>query len=303
MRKFFEVWIKPALCAAVLLALSACGSAGYGENPEMMSASAARMRGAEEVLAEDYQREAGSGESDASPETAFPVDARKLVREASLRLRVTDLEEAEKPVQAALRKYSGYAARSSIQESSRSYTLRVPSAAYETFLAELSPLGTVLYREESATDVTLRYYDLEGRLATKKTLLATFQSYLGKAKNIEEILSVEERIAGLQAEIDGIGSQLKNLADLVDYATIQLELYLPVTADTSWKPGLGERIAELFGDFGDFLKTALVVITGFILYGIPVLALLALAYWLLLGKVGLLRYLWRLVRKKAPGKT
>ena len=231
------------------------------------------------------------------------MDARKLVREASLRLRVTDLEEAEKPVQAALGKYHGYAAQSSVREGSRSYTLRVPSASYEAFLADLSPLGTVLYREESATDVTLRYYDLEGRLTTKKTLLATFQSYLGRAKNIEEILSVEERIAGLQSEIDGLGSQLKKLADLVDYATIHLELYLPPAAGASWKPGLGERIAELFEDFGDFLKTALVVITGFILYGIPVLALLTLAYWLLLGKVGLLRHLWRLVRKKAPEKA
>ncbi|MCL1818240.1 MAG: DUF4349 domain-containing protein, partial [Spirochaetaceae bacterium] len=173
-----------------------------------------------------------------------------------------------------------------------------PSSSYEAFLADLSPLGTVLYREESATDVTLRYYDLEGRLATKKTLLVTFQNYLARAKNIEEILSVEERIAGLQAEIDGLGSQLKKLAGLVDYATVHLELLLPATASPSWEPGLGERIAELFGDFGGFLKTAFVVIVGFILYGIPVLAFAALAFWLLLGKIGLLRRLWGLIGGK-----
>ena len=261
---------------------------------------AGEVRAADSSAAKDAS--GGRGKDDSSPETAFPQDARKLVREASLRLRVTDMEEANKPVQAALKKYGGYAAQSTVQEGSRSYTLRVPASSYEAFLADLSPLGTVLYRNESATDVTLRYYDLEERLTTKKTLLATFRSYLGKAKNIEDILSVEERIAGLQAEIDSVGSQLKKLADLVDYATIYLELYLPVTANPSWEPNLSERIAELLLSFGDFLKTALVGIVGFILYGIPALAFMALAFWLLLGRVGLLRHLWRLIGKKTVAK-
>jgi hypothetical protein len=214
-------------------------------------------------------------------------------------LRVTDLEEAEKPVEAALKKHNGYAANTSAREDSRSYTLRVPSSAYQAFLADLSPLGTVLYREESADDATLRYYDLEGRLATKKALLATFQSYLGKAKNIEEILSVEERIAGLQSEIEDLGSRFKTLSDLIDYATVHLELQLPASANPAYKPGIGERIGELFGSFGDFLETALLVITGLLIYGLPALAFAAFAYWLLLGKVGLLRALWRMISKKA----
>jgi alpha-D-ribose 1-methylphosphonate 5-triphosphate synthase subunit PhnG len=81
-----------------------------------------------------------------------------------------------------------------------------------------------LHRSENAEDVTLQYYDLEGRLNTKRELLKTYQSYLGRAKNIEEIMTVEKQIAELQNEIDWTGTRFRALADTVDYATIRLEI-------------------------------------------------------------------------------
>jgi hypothetical protein len=299
-----RIYFKLVLCAAVLAACS-----GDGEREALFSAPAASpvQRSSadfqEQILAEQAEATAevpsgGGGTENPAQQAAFTRDRRKLVHEASLRLRVTNLEETGASVQAALKKYDGYAARTSAGEDSRSYTLRVPSSSYEAFLAGLSPLGTVLFREETAEDVTLRYYDLESRLATKKTLLVTFQNYLGKAKNIKEILSVETRIAELQGEIEDLGSRFKQLADLIDYATVHLEVYLPASESPAYKPGIGERIGELFGSFGDFLQTALVAITGFLIYGIPALAFAAFAYWLLLGKVGLLRHLWRVIAKK-----
>jgi hypothetical protein len=254
-------------------------------------ASAARMRSAPSA------GEAPANDAEFA-DAASAQKVRKLVKQANLRLRVPDLEEAEKPVQEALNKYKGYSAKTVIQENSRSYTLRIPAAYYDEFLSALGTVGKVLYRSETAEDVTLRYYDLEGRLQTKRDLLATFQSYLRKAKNIEEIMSVESRIAELQNDIDWLGTQLKGLADLTDYATVSLELYLPASASVSYEPTLFERIKDVFFSFGDFLSAALVVIVSVIVYGIPLLAFAACAYWLLLGKVGLLRYLWRIIAKK-----
>jgi hypothetical protein len=288
--------IAGALVCALVFFVFGCGG-GYEAAPDSMNSRSRSVEAAASIAAEPAADEGPSGgEGDAA---AAAQDIRKLVKKASLRLRVENLEEADKPVQAALKKYRGYTARSAVQEGARSYTLRVPSASYEAFLSELGPLGKVVSREESAEDVTLRYYDLEGRLTTKKTLLVTYRSYLGKAVNIEEILSVESRIADLQGEIDRTGAQLKNLADMIDYATIELDLYLPASASPSYEPGIGERIAELFSSFGGFLSTALVGITGLIVYGIPILAFAAFAYWLLLGKAGVLRHLWRIIAKKS----
>ncbi|GHV87585.1 hypothetical protein AGMMS50255_8810 [Spirochaetia bacterium] len=226
-------------------------------------------------------------------ELSGPVEkTRKLVQRASLRIRTTDPAAAEQPLFEAMEKYDAWAASTRINENSRDYTIRVPSAAYESFLAELNGMGKVLHRNESAEDVSLRYYDLEGQLAVKLELLKTFQGYLGKAKDIDEIMTVEKRIAELQNEIDWTGTQFRSLAHLVDYATIELEILGPINAPSASAPGIGERIAGLFSSFGDFASALLVILVGVVIYGIPSLLILILLIWLLFGRIGLLKKLW-----------
>jgi hypothetical protein len=173
---------------------------------------------------------------------------------------------------------------------------------YGEFLAGTAGMGKVINRSESAEDVTLRYYDLEGRLNTNKELLKTFQAYLGKAKNIEEIMSVERRIAELQSEIDRTGKDLRGLANEVDYSTVELVILGPAATSISYRyPNLPDRIKGLFRSFGYFLSTLLIIIIGIVIFGIPIALLLVFFFWLLFGKVGLLKKLWRLAagKKKA----
>jgi hypothetical protein len=238
------------------------------------------------------------------PETS-PGDAaeRKLVKRADLSIRVENLDEADASITALMEKHGAYAALTEAREnSSRQYSIRVPSSEYDAFFAGMSGMGRILRRTEFTEDVTVRYYDLEGRLATKKELLKTFQSYLGKAKNIEEILSVERRLADLQNEIDGTGRELRSLANRVDYATIDLTLLGPVTSTPDRDSTLGERIKELFGAFGGFLSTIAVIIIGIVIYGVPILLLLALFFWLFFGKMGLLKKLWQIAAGKKNEK-
>jgi hypothetical protein len=101
---------------------------------------------------------------------------RKLVRNASVYLRVQNPEAVEAPLIAAMEKYGAYASSKRLSEHSRHYTIRVPAASFDDFFAELAGMGKVLSRTENAEDVTVRFYDLEGRLATKQELLKTFQN-------------------------------------------------------------------------------------------------------------------------------
>ncbi|MDR1932260.1 MAG: DUF4349 domain-containing protein, partial [Spirochaetales bacterium] len=260
------------LLLAVLSAAGGCSAkqapayAGRAQSADIMAESAlAEEEAPADLLADPVQAETG----------------RKLVKRANLTIRTDNPAAAEKPILDALEKYSAYVSSTDIRENSRDYTIRVPSASYEAMLADLSGIGRIIYRSENAEDVTLRYYDLEGRLATKKELLATYQSYLGKAKNIEEILSVEARIAELQSDIDRTGKDLRTLGNLVDYATITLEVLGPVTSSSYSAPTIGERILALFRAFGDFASGALVVLVGIVIYGIPVILGAALLFWLL----------------------
>jgi hypothetical protein len=234
-------------------------------------------------------------------ETAAPEKGRKLIKSARIQIRVENFEEAAAGIGAILERYQAYASNSSLRANSGSYTLKIPSVHYESVLQEIGNTGKVLHRSETMEDTTLRYYDLEGKLSTRLELLKTFQSYLGKANSIDEIMTVEKRIAELQQEIDWYGSQLADLSHLIDYATINLELVGPASESSYYKPTVKDRIGGLFQSFSGVASTALVVIVGILIFGIPALLIIILLFWILFGKIGLIRRIWCLVRAEKKG--
>jgi len=245
-----------------------------------------------------YPQAAGSAYSDGNPaQPEIAGQSRKLTKSAYISLRVDDPAATEKPLSELMNKFGAWSASTTIYENSRNYSIRVPSDSYDAMLAELAGLGRVTSRTENTEDVTLRYYDLEGRLAVKRELLNTYQGYLGKARNIDEIMTVESRIADLQQEIDWTGTQLRNLANLVDYSTVNVNIAGPAGSSYS-APTLAERFRDLFGSFGDVFSTAMVVLTGIVLYGVPALLIIVLLFWVFFGRIGLIKKLWRLVAKE-----
>jgi len=268
----------------------------YGANEFAQAPSAA---GAAYDMRDGGEKQLFAKSSAAEQEMLSENDLeRKIVMTAHVRVRVENLDESDSLIKDLMKKYNAYASSTNIEDNSRYYSIRVPSSAYKAAVDELNSMGRLLGRSENAEDVTLRYYDLEGRLATKKELLKTFQSYLGKAKSIEEILSVEKRIAELQYEIEGTGKELRNLANRIDYATIELTVLGPTASSPYRGPTLADRLKELFGGFGSFLSIILTIIVGILIFGIPIMLLLVFFFWLLFGKIGLLKKLWRLASGK-----
>ena len=290
----------PAFLFCLLFLVCACNMKGEYSGPAPSYPLSMEQRS----MAQDLSY----GESASRPgETSLPSrllgtenvpQTRKLVKQAELRLRVDDPAATEKPLAALMEKYSAWPASAGIYENSRSYSIRVPSPSFDAMLAELAGFGRMLGRTENTEDVTLRYYDLESRLATKRELLKTFQGYLGRAKDIDEIMTVESRIADLQQEIDQTGTQFRNLASLVDYSTINVEFSGPVSTVSYSEPTLGEKLGELFGAFRDVASSALVILTGIIIYGVPAILVLILLFWLLFGRIGLLKKLLYLAAGK-----
>jgi hypothetical protein len=272
---------------------------------DMGAGGAAQYLSSTQAVDEAFQ----SRESVAGNDVYRSVEkSRKLVKTATVEIRADrSLLDEEGKIAGASRKldellnaYGAYAERSAIYENSLNYTIKVPENSYETILSGLSVLGKVTSRTETAEDVTLNYYDLSGRLATKQALLQTFRSYLGRAQTIEDIMSVETRIAELQNEIDWLGTQLTELSNLVDYATIHLILRSPQTT-TGYS--LGDRVSDLFESFGDFASGVLVVLLGIVIFGVPLIIIFLVAFWLLLGRIGLLKKAFRLVAGNSPVKV
>jgi hypothetical protein len=312
-RNFFYTVINVVFVLTALLSVSGCSrkndsafgaaakySRAAGAYPEAPMAEPMFMGNSRDYGLERERNEKQAFEEDSgSPETGDITDmARKLVKRAFIRVRVENLEAADAVIADLMTRYGAYAASTEIAENSRYYSLRVPAPEYDAFLGAMNGIGRMLHRSENTEDVTLRYYDLDGRLTTKKELLKTFQSYLGKAGSIEDILSVEARIAELQNDIEGTGMQLRHLANMVDYTTIDLNLLGPMTSMPNQGTTFGERIQGLLRNFGHFLSTIAVVLVGIVMYGVPVLLLLVFFFWILFGRIGLMKKLWRIVNKK-----
>ncbi|MDR0586279.1 MAG: DUF4349 domain-containing protein [Treponema sp.] len=299
----------------IFFLLNGCSKGESGFNA--MSAQAAFGSGSAVMeeggfSAADASEEAARSRETARNETDDAVRSaektRKLVKTATVEIRADKslLDEdgkifgASKKIDELLNAHDAYSERSVIYENSLNYTIRVPQDSYEAMLSGLSVLGKVSSRAETVEDVTLNYYDLAGRLATKQALLQTFRSYLAKAQTMEDILSVETKIAELQNEIDWLGTELAGLSNLVDYATIHLILRSP---QTSTGDTLGDRITDLFESFGDVASGALLVIVGIVIFGIPLIVVFLIVFWLLFGRIGLLKKAFRLAAGNSPYKT
>jgi len=222
---------------------------------------------------------------------------RKLIKQANVRIRVDNLAGASVFITDLLTKYNGYTAYTETDEFSLYYSLRIPSHQYDLFLTAVDGVGRLIRKSESTEDVTISYYDLESQLDSKRNLLRTYQSYLERAGNMEEILAVEYRLADLRREIEFTGTQLRNLANRIDYATVDLYLQGPAQTNNR-EETFNDKIANLFNSFGGFFSTTAVILLGIIIYGIPILAIIIFLAWLLFGRIGLIKRLWKFVMIK-----
>ena len=269
--------------------------------PNAARAAAADANAARADTVNSLNNATDSGRQRDLAEDIGNIQTRKLIKQAELSIEADKslidsegkLSGVNQKVDELIMKYRGYSEKTWSDEDSARFTIRVPEIHYESLIAGAGTLGKIRSRSETAEDVTIKYYDLEGRLNTRKTLLATFQGYISRAKDIDDIMKIETRIADLQNEIDRMGSQLTLLANMVDYSTV--ELYISTPRRTS-SYTLGERIESIFKSFGGFASGALLVLLSIAVYGIPIILFCLIVYWIFFGRLGLLKKAFRFAK-------
>ena len=123
---------------------------------------------------------------------------------------------------------------------------------------------------ESAEDVSERYYDAAGRLNTQQLKMERLQALLAKAQSVEDLIAIESAITDAQWEIDQLTGSLQGMDSRVQDATLDLTLSELSSAQTAQnkEETLPERIAScmraalegftlLMGDLIVFLAVAL----------------------------------------------
>ena len=264
-----------ALLLALLLIVScvACGNAAPAPASSMPKSPMATPASAYAPAESELNRSAdygGLSDISAAPPLTGGSDSgsvytnldAKLIRRASLVLETLEFESAMQELDKLVAHCEGYYGNSDVYSGYNSsirtgiFTIRIPKERYELFLGSVGEVGQITRRNESTEDVGEHYYNTELRLATLETKHKRVLTLLERATDMETIIALEMTLADIEYQIDYMGSTLRRYDSLIDYSTIDLELYEKVmlTPESGERDSFASRFGRAFAqglaDFG-----------------------------------------------------
>ena len=266
------------------------------------------------ALSESSAGYSASGATPAAPLTGKPLDSstgagdepvpaldpnRKIIFTANLALSAGDVNRTFSAAMDLARSNGGYVEKSQFSNGreedghrSASMTIRVPVQNYDSLVASLRTIeGAELDNEGSnSTEVTEQYVDLESRLRNLERTEQQYLELLTQAKNIQEILTVQDRLTSVRSQIEQILGRLKVLDNQTEFATVNVSiapLVARVEAKNDWS--LREVLVE---SWEGSLETARYVAAGAVILAVA-------GAWLVIP-VGLVLFVMRRYRRK-PG--
>ena len=294
------------------LLASGCGSASPTSAAQNGAAydTAASIEIASETgaLAEEYEIEdvydAGAGT------VALPAETqRKLIKNVDLEVETENFDELLLTVGDKTDRLGGYIEESYTYNGSNYYgrgtrnaslTIRIPAEKLNEFLSDISDISNVVSRNESVTDVTLQYVDMESH---KKVLLAEQErllELLEQAENIEDIINLESRLSEVRYQIESMESQLRILDNQVSYSTVYLYIdevtkLTPVKEQSVWEKistGFVNSLHQVGDGFVNFVIGLIIALPYLIVWAVIILIL-----------VLIIRFIIRRRKKKKQNTT
>lgn len=228
---------------------------------------------------------AGNDEQPKQPRTsanATNVDwDKKIIKNASLTVEAKSHKSFNDFVHEQVKRTGGYVAQEEQNKSDYKIenvaTIKVPVDQFDNLVKSLTSTKdeNVVAQKVTSQDVTGEVIDTRSRTEAKRQIRLRYLELLKQAKNMEDILKVQEEVNNIQEEIEAGAGRVSYLTHAAAYSTIQLTFYeiLNASAERDVKPGFGQRVINALGDGMDWVGEMLVV----------VLTLWPL--WLLLGGV------------------
>ena len=257
--------MKKKVLACVLSGILAVSIFGCGSK-SMVATESAMKNAAYDDMAYDSgydttesasAEEAGSGAvtSENGIEEVQETD-RKLIRNVNLSLQTKEFDTVLENMSQKVKDLGGYIQDSSVWGSSSdysssrsaSYTLRIPSDKLDEFIDVVETLGNVTYKNESVDDVTLRYVDVDSHKKALETEQERLLALLEKAENVEDIITIENRLSDVRYELENYESQIRLLDNQIDYSTVYVDISEVSRVTDTGKQGFFEEVASRFSD-------------------------------------------------------
>ncbi len=161
------------------------------------------------------------------------ITERKLIKNGALTFECADLTETRNLIESAVKQSGGFLVNERLyrgynnKRSNQDLKIRVPSEKFDELVSEISKGAQHLdQRSIEVEDVTEQYLDTETRLTVKQELESRYRELLSKAKDVKDILAIEEQLAKLREDIESAEGQLKRLDDQVTLSTLDVTYYV-----------------------------------------------------------------------------
>lgn len=233
----------------------------------------------------DYAPKEEISTSTSNSITSAEVPMQKLVRKMWINAETEDLDALLQQVDEKMAALGGYAEKREVYNgspsASRRYrratiTVRVPADRLGEFTDAVTGISNVTSSTESADDITLSYIATQSRITALETEQTRLLELLAKAENMDTLLKIESRLTDVRTELEQVTSQLRLYDNMVNYATVYLELsevkeYTVVTEpETVWER-IGTGFMESLKDLGNFFTELFVAM----IVGLPYLVVIA----------------------------
>jgi len=154
----------------------------------------------------------------------------KLIRKGNLTLEVEKgkFYETLNKLISQVDQFNGNLINSQIYEedgkNSGYLTFMVPSKSFNDFINKMSDFGKVKSLSISTQDVSEEYFDLEGRLKILESQRTLLLSWLDKAKDIKDLLSIRSELQNIESEIEKIKGRINYINYHSDFSEISILL-------------------------------------------------------------------------------
>lgn len=285
------------------MALSGCGSSvgkNSTESVDRESAYSAQYDGGDLYNAGAMDQAAEADETAPEEESVAPQEAgegevqevsanRKLIKTVSMSVETKEFDTLTANLKEKVEGLGGYMESSYISGRSTqaaydetryaSYTIRIPAAKLDSFVTQVSKISNIISKNENIEDITLNYVDLKSKKETLEIEKERLMVLLEKADSIETIVALESRLTEIRYQLESMESQLRTYDNLVDYATVnidvnEVERETKVTPQSSFEKmanGFSNSIYNIGIGFRNFFIAFVIAIPYLIVWGIIIL--------------------------------
>lgn len=264
MKRRTGIWKRAAILGIAAILMTGCGSnksevmMEYAETE--MAESAAYDAGSSDYLSDDiYAEEAVEEEGTSTQKTTVEENAaesdRKLIRNVNMEVETETFDELLDTVEARTKNLGGYIENSYTYNGSSYYgrtdrtasmNIRIPAEKLDEFLSAVSDVSNVISRNESVTDITLQYVDMESHKKALQAEESRLLELMEQAESIEDIITLESRLSEVRYQIESMESQLRTYDNKVSYSTVYLDINEVTKLTPVKEQSVGEKIATGF---------------------------------------------------------